>query len=765
MKFPVAPRQPFLGLVLAAGIGIIAADFSSVSFAPIPIVIGLSLFAFLLTISPRLLATYLFVALCFYALHTFQTTHTSGQWLEARLGNGPRAIKLTGAVVTEPKAMGGGAPSFLLHLSSISLEDRTEATDATILVRWRGVAQFGDELALLGIAAPIDPPRNPGEFDMRSYLARRDVYRHLSVRYPEDGTVIRHDGGNPVLRVAQHARAQIQAVLCRDLESAPEVQNFISGLALGFRHQSPDDIEEPFQQTGTLHLFAVAGLHVGIVAQLLWMLASVTRLPRKWSAALIIPALLFYACVTGLHISSVRAAVMSSVLFAGVFFERKVLVLNSLAAAAFLLLAFETQELFSTGFQLSFAVVATIILLTDPLTRLFARWTAPDSFLPSALIKGSRRVAHLSALRIGQASSISLAAWVGSLVLILWYLNLVTPISLFANLAVVPIAFLILAVALLSLLCAPLLPGLSIVFNNANWFLAQLVIGVVQLFAQFPGGHYYIEHPHLPDHAWARMDVLDLGAGGAAHLRTAHGDWLFDCGSERDYDRTVREYLHSSGVNRLDGLFLSHGDSLHIGGAIRVTADCQPRLIIDNPLLDRSIVHRRVRKYFDDSRITVQQLCASDSFAVAPQVNAHVLYPARLSLAQTVDDQSTVVQLTMGDSAKVLLMADSGAESEKMLLRSGANLRSDILIKGQHHSTESCSATFLDAVQPRLIIATSRDFPDSERIKDDWASEVKRRGITLFRQDATGAVLLRFRKNDWEARPYIAGETFRSSSR
>ena len=119
----------------------------------------------------------------------------------------------------------------------------------------------------------------------------------------------------------------------------------------------------------------------------------------------------------------------------------------------------------------------------------------------------------------------------------------------------------------------------------------------------------------------------------------------------------------------------------------------------------------------------------------------------------------------MGDSAKVLLMADSGAESERMLLRSGANLRSDILIKGQHHSTESCSAAFLDAVQPRLIIATSRDFPDSERIKDDWASEVKRRGITLFRQDATGAVLLRFRKNDWEARPYISGETFRSSSR
>ena len=81
----------------------------------------------------------------------------------------------------------------------------------------------------------------------------------------------------------------MQKALCRGLENAPEVQNFLSGIVLGLRHQTPEDIEEPFQQTGTLHLFAVAGLHVGIVAALLWMLAMVARLSRKCAAALIIP--------------------------------------------------------------------------------------------------------------------------------------------------------------------------------------------------------------------------------------------------------------------------------------------------------------------------------------------------------------------------------------------------------------------------------------------------------------------------------------------
>src|SRR3989475_13187358 len=256
---------------------------------------------------------------------------------------------------------------------------------------------------------------------MRSYLTRRDVRRMLFVRYPEDGALIQHGAGNPILRAAQKSRGWMQNTLCRGLEGSPDVQNFLSGIVLGLRHQTPEDIEEPFQQTGTLHLFAVAGLHVGIVAALLWMLATVARLSRKWATALIIPLLLFYAAVTGLHVSSVRAAVMSSVLLGGFFFDRKVFVLNSLAAAAFFLLCWHTNELFSTGFQLSFAVVGAIVLFADPFFRHFQRRAAPDPFLPQSLVRGPRRWMHSSYEWLCGGASVSLAAWIGSLPLILWY--------------------------------------------------------------------------------------------------------------------------------------------------------------------------------------------------------------------------------------------------------------------------------------------------------------------------------------------------------
>src|SRR5205823_12019211 len=173
-------------------------------------------------------------------------------------------------------------------------------------------------------------------------------------------------GGNRILRAAQKSRAWMQATICRGLENSPDVTSAINGMVLGLRHQTPEDIEEPFQQTGTLHLFAVAGLHVGIVARLLWILATMARLSRKWATLLIIPALLFYAAVTGLHTSSVRAAVMSAVFLAGFFVERKVFALNSLAAAATLILCWNTNELFSSGFQLSFLVVVAIVLLAEP---------------------------------------------------------------------------------------------------------------------------------------------------------------------------------------------------------------------------------------------------------------------------------------------------------------------------------------------------------------------------------------------------------------
>ena len=759
------PRLPFLGLTVMTALGIVVADFIAVRESQwLFWAVGFVSVALTLLWRPNAILTYALVGGGFFLVHNFQTHDTVGLRLAADLTERPRIVTAIGCVSSEPKIAPNGFANFLFDLESIEFAGEKRSTTASVLVRWRGNPEFGDELKLFGVAEPIEPPRNPGEFDMRSYLARQDVHRSLFVRYAEDGALLRKGAGNWILFAAQKSRNWMQSVICRGLDDSPQVQNFLGGIALGLRHQTPEDIEEPFQQTGTLHLFAVAGLHVGIVAQLLWILASVARLSRKWAAAVIIPCLLFYAAVTGFHVSSVRAAVMSSVLLAGLFFERKVFALNSLAGAAFFLLCWDTNEFFSTGFQLSFAVVGAIVCLADPLSNWLRRLGETDPFLPRTLVSGSRRALGNGYGFICRGGSVSLAAWLGSLPLIFCYFHLITPSSVCANLLVVPIAFFILAIALLSLVAAPLSSALSIVFNNANWSLVSAVIAFVNWFAQVPGSHYYVADPHWPKALAAKITVLDVGAGAAVHVRGRQSDWLFDCGSARDYERVLRPYLHAAGVNRVDGLLLTHGDSLHIGGAESLLNDFIPRALIDNPVADRSTVHRRLREILSLRRLNLLNARAGTERAIAPNVSAKILFPPPDFNASTADDQALVVQL-LTSSARILVSSDGGPTMEKFLLSSGIDLQSEVLIKGQHHSGGSSSDEFLKAVRPKLIVATSRDFPQQERISDEWAERVHARGIKLFRQDETGAVEIEIGEDKWQARAYVTGDTFRSDNR
>ena len=143
-----------------------------------------------------------------------------------------------------------------------------------------------------------------------------------------------------------------------------------------------------------------------------------------------------------------------------------------------------------------------------------------DPFLPRSLVSGPRLFFERIYRWLAGGVSVSAAAWAGSFLLIIWYFYLITPISLLANLTVVPVAFCVLAIGLLSLVAAPFSAALSVVLNNANWSLCHFILHLVGIFAQLPSGHVYVERPHWPSGARAEITVLDAGAGAAVHLRS-----------------------------------------------------------------------------------------------------------------------------------------------------------------------------------------------------------------------------------------------------
>jgi competence protein ComEC len=185
---------------------------------------------------------------------------------------------------------------------------------------------------------------------------------------------------------------------------------------------------------------------------------------------------------------------------------------------------------------------------------------------------------------------------------------------------------------------------------------------------------------------------------------------------------------------------------------------------VDNAAPDHSVAHRKLQRLFRERGIRTDDLAGGDSFRLSRDVTAYVFFPPRNFSSPIADDQAYVVHLLVAPATWVLFMSDSGIKTEQALLASGLNLQSDIVVKGQHHFGESGSDAFLDATRPRLIIASSRDFPGYERISDTWAENLQKRGIKLFRQDETGAVTLRFRHDGWEAQSYFTGEILRSSS-
>ena len=145
---------------------------------------------------------------------------------------------------------------------------------------------------------------------------------------------------------------------------------------------------------------------------------------------------------------------------------------------------------------------------------------------------------------------------------------------------------------MVALLVSPLWTTGAVCFSNANWLCAKALLWVVGAFAQVPGGHVYVELPRAAGAPVCEFTAFDLHGGGATHLRAGWRDWLLDCGHASRYPRTILHYLRSRGVNRLDGLLLSHGDADHIGSAIEVLNDFSPRLIVDSPLKDRSGTRR-----------------------------------------------------------------------------------------------------------------------------------------------------------------------------
>lgn len=449
--------RPALLLSLALAAGILAAEW----LRPHPV---LCLLVLVPLLSPprhrgRSLALILVGVSLFGALR-YAYVQTAGRgslaaWAEQR-------VHVVGTVVGEPEVRQFGGVTYIVAVESADGEPthgRVQMTQPT-----GPVPAYGERVAFdARLERPIGP-RRPGGFDQAAYLARQSVYLVGETRGVERLGPGRLD---PLRRAAVAARLRLEEVLHQALPQREAA--LLAGLLFGSRSELPDDIKDAFRAAGVFHLLAVSGGNVAMLVVPLVGLLRRTGLGKKAASGAVIPVVLFFIFLTGASPSVLRAGLMAMLVLAGDMLGRERDALNTLGAAATLLLITSPGLLFDLGFQLSLGATIGILLFAMPLQG----WLLPrmGRLLPE-------RLAGL--LAPGLAVTFAAQALVEPLSLHSFgTLSLIAPL---ANLLVLALVELLVPVGLVMVLLGLFLePAVWLLGLVGRWALPGLIYGVKSL--------------------------------------------------------------------------------------------------------------------------------------------------------------------------------------------------------------------------------------------------------------------------------------------
>lgn len=239
----------------------------------------------------------------------------------------------------------------------------------------------------------------------------------------------------------------------------------IEGLLLGERQIISRELKDILQNTNTIHILAISGDHIGFVGVIFIGILRLIFIPRKISALFALIGVLFYVSMVGWQPPTFRAAVMFSVFAIGWIIDRPIDTINTLALAAVIILLVIPQALFQAGFQLSFIIVLSLLLAIP-------------------LIKGNYLMKIFGS---------SLVAWIGSLPLVAHYFKIISPISIIANLVMVPGISIVIALGFTSILLGNIYLGFSGIFNATNYYLVKGLIGFLRFLSKIPCSYFYIQ--------------------------------------------------------------------------------------------------------------------------------------------------------------------------------------------------------------------------------------------------------------------------------
>ena len=233
--------------------------------------------------------------------------------------------------------------------------------------------KYGDVVAFFESPKIVEPPMNPEQFDYQRYLSRKGILRQVYLK-DENWIKMKRNCANPIYRLSFNLRDFLLKTM-RDLGIEGDEYTVAAAILLGYDDTLPTELRQKYVAAGSMHILCVSGMHVGVVFMVFSYMLVFLNKRKRWQYLLkqflLLLLIWFYALLAGLAPSILRATVMLSFLIFGDMLKREGVLLNSLAASAFLLLCINPANLLDIGFQLSYCAVVGIVVLQKPIYRLF----------------------------------------------------------------------------------------------------------------------------------------------------------------------------------------------------------------------------------------------------------------------------------------------------------------------------------------------------------------------------------------------------------
>ncbi|MBC8371993.1 MAG: ComEC/Rec2 family competence protein, partial [Planctomycetes bacterium] len=675
-----------------------------------------------------------------------------------------------GHVITAPKVFKSssvpGYPrpartNFILRADSISADGRWRTASGLVRVTIDSPAVnlvAGQQVELVGRLSRFKGPDNPGQMDWSRFARRTRVFVQMSIPAASGATVIDDAALSWVRKALWHLRASARQHLlaCGDADHG----HLLGALILGERDPALRSLNETMARAGIAHFLSISGLHLAVFLGFVYFLCGIVQFTPRRAAVVVLIVLGGYLLLAEPRAPLLRSAIMAAALCISVIAHRRYASLNALAAAAIVLLAIDPLQILAPGFQLSFAIVAGLIVLHRPLRGfMFGRWLSRRGLM---VFRDDQRVRRWMWFSLGNASTgmatVCLAAYLMAAPLVAFHFGLFSPYAPVLSVLVFPLVLAVLVPGYIAIALAWPMPNLAHSIQQVALGAADVLAGAVRAAEQLPFlcfhlrpvsavwtllcyatiatfclarrfrfgrtvaavmlvatvalGAYTQRAAPPPAPGTAQLDLLDVGAGQCALLRTpSGGTWLIDAGTQGGYDawtQVLRPFLRERRLPRPTGAFISHANTDHYNGLIGLLGSSTIERVYLNDYFGRAKpLPKSEGDMIDmlvDHRSEIIRLRSGSKVQLDGDTLVEVLWPPAAQAPDlTVNDTSLVLRVTCGGK-RILFPGDLSREGQRRLLADGADLSADIPTPPHPGGGPNPHRNFSGAVSPDVAL-------------------------------------------------------------